>query len=329
MSYIFKPITLFVIFAGLLASIGTLLSLFSEHHWVADLFSHFHIQYFVILAIAWVFALLTLHFKSSVLFLVAAYFNAYTVSPLFMSPDASENTDKTCSDSIRAMQLNVNANSEATDKVSAAIDKHQPDILVLEEVTPHWLKSIEPSLTGYKHKHTQPELGNFGLALYSKYRFTRLKNKKPEVKTFYPEDNKHSSGAPAIQARLKIKKQSLGVAVIHPFPPLGAYGSDRRNQYLKNLATLPTDKPFILLGDMNVTPWSHHFKQLLKNTNLTDSTLGNGYQPTWFTQFPLSGIPIDHFLYTSQSIEVIDKKTGIDVGSDHRPVIVDFKICGA
>jgi endonuclease/exonuclease/phosphatase (EEP) superfamily protein YafD len=113
----------------------------------------------------------------------------------------------------------------------------------------------------------------------------------------------------------------------HPLPPAGRdYSRWRNNQ----LAQLPgwvhrATSPLLLLGDLNVSPWSSHFRRLLRESGLRDSSQGRGVLPTWPTFSPLLRIPIDHCLY-SQGIAIVDRRTGPHVGSDHFPVIVDFVI---
>lgn len=79
----------------------------------------------------------------------------------------------------------------------------------------------------------------------------------------------------------------------------------------------------MLLGDLNVTPWSKHFQQLLDRTGLLDSSSGYGVQPSWPNFSWLLRIPIDHCLHSSD-IVIDQRKVGPDVGSDHYPIIVDF-----
>lgn len=81
----------------------------------------------------------------------------------------------------------------------------------------------------------------------------------------------------------------------------------------------------MVLGDLNVTPWSHVFRDLLKRTGLIDSAQGWGIQPTWPSGAVLLRIPIDHCLH-SPDVAIVNREIGENVGSDHFPVIVDFFI---
>jgi len=77
--------------------------------------------------------------------------------------------------------------------------------------------------------------------------------------------------------------------------------------------------------DPFTTPWSAVFGNLLKASNLRDSSRGRGVQPTWPARLPLFWIPIDHFLH-SPELQVISKRTGPAVGSDHLPLLIEFNL---
>ncbi len=76
------------------------------------------------------------------------------------------------------------------------------------------------------------------------------------------------------------------------------------------------------------TPWSPHFRRLLRDSELRDVARGRGLSPTWYpTPLPL-GIPIDHVL-VSDEIGVAQREVGPDLGSDHRAVRVELSFRGA
>jgi endonuclease/exonuclease/phosphatase (EEP) superfamily protein YafD len=81
----------------------------------------------------------------------------------------------------------------------------------------------------------------------------------------------------------------------------------------------------VLLGDLNTTSWSPHFRDLINTAGLKDSRAGFGIQPTWPAGTPPLWIPLDHCL-VSPEIKVHDRRVGPNVGSDHFPVIVEFSL---
>jgi endonuclease/exonuclease/phosphatase (EEP) superfamily protein YafD len=84
----------------------------------------------------------------------------------------------------------------------------------------------------------------------------------------------------------------------------------------------------MVLGDLNLSPWSPYFGDLLSSAGLRDSREGFGIQASWPTAVPLLRVPIDHVLY-SPEVVINHRQIGPDVGSDHLPVVVDFSLPAA
>src|SRR5262249_6462450 len=78
----------------------------------------------------------------------------------------------------------------------------------------------------------------------------------------------------------------------------------------------------IIIGDLNSTDGSAHFRDLLRVSGLRDSRLGFGRQPSWPTM-GFYRIAIDHAL-VSDDLAVVDRRPGPNVGSDHFPLILDL-----
>ena len=96
---------------------------------------------------------------------------------------------------------------------------------------------------------------------------------------------------------------------------------------LVDLNLLAEGKPFMALGDLNVSPFSPQFATLLRRGGLRSAAAGHGWQPTWPSVFPPLGIQIDHAL-VSPEVRVMGFQRGPANGSDHRPIIVDVIIPG-
>ena len=108
-------------------------------------------------------------------------------------------------------------------------------------------------------------------------------------------------------------------------PPVSADLARDRNEQLATLAEFARQSthPLLLVGDLNISPWSPHFARLLADSGLRDS--GYGISPSWPVGWLPLQIPIDHALF-SAGIHIKYRKTGTDLGSDHYPIIVDFQI---
>ncbi len=79
------------------------------------------------------------------------------------------------------------------------------------------------------------------------------------------------------------------------------------------------------LGDLNITPWSPFFTDLLRDGQLHDGRRGFGILPTWEKLAGMVRIPIDHVLH-SEGVAITDLRVLPGNGSDHRPIVFEARI---
>jgi len=300
---------------GALLSIATVVGFLGGWYWLADLFAHFRAQYFVGLSIlTGIFALLPGRRFVALLFGCLALINAAVLAPLYV-PRAAATVPAAAA--ARLIVQNVNTNAGDPRKVAAFIREERPDIAALVEVNDAWLSALSVLNEDYPYRVLEPRPGRFGVALYSRL---PIEDRRVE----HPGD-----GPPAIVARLRIGNRLLTVVACHPPPPIGGALAHRRDAALAALpALVHGGRPSVLVGDLNTTRFGAHFQTLLEDSGLKDSGPGFGLQPTWPVGapplLPLS-IAIDHFLH-SPDVEIVDRRLGPDVGSDHRGLVVDFRV---
>ena len=275
--------------------------------WLLDLASHFQVYYFWA-ATALLLGNLLLRRKRSALAAAALLgISGYHLLPYYLprSQVAEQGTAH------RLMLLNLNLTNQKTAAVTAEIAEHDPDILVLQEVTPRWRKELGALPAGFKHSFDLPEEGAFGIWVMSKFELEDL-------------DVQRRDGVAFLHVRYKVGSRPLEVVALHPLPPVSGPASKIRDTILADASIYAAGEGSrIAVGDLNCSPWSPHFRSFLKTSGLRDTALGRGAQGTWLRGL-LLGIPIDHVL-VSPDIEVIDRIIGRDVGSDHRPVVVTFQ----
>jgi endonuclease/exonuclease/phosphatase (EEP) superfamily protein YafD len=112
----------------------------------------------------------------------------------------------------------------------------------------------------------------------------------------------------------------------HVLAPTGPGRAALRNRQLGKIAKRlreDTSAERILVGDLNSTPWSPYYSDLVSVAALKNAAHGFGYHATWPATLRLFGIPIDHCL-VSGGLRVRSFRTGRDFGSDHLPLIVDL-----
>ncbi len=136
------------------------------------------------------------------------------------------------------------------------------------------------------------------------------------------------AGANAVRAkRLESGASAIEVVATHPAPPITPHYLTRRDELIRTAVTVAdnTPGPVLLIGDFNATPWSDVMAQIgRRGLNLVDC--GAPFTPTWSPLYtsPLGryiGLPIDS-AYVSEGVTAACR-VGPDVGSDHRPLIVD------
>lgn len=302
-----------IIAAGVIISISTILGFLGALYWFLDLFSHFRVQYFIGLVIISLLLLIPQKHKIALCFGFFAIVNLSMILPLYFVRTKDTFNSQL---SNRVLLINVNTQFGSPSKVIKIIQDYDPDMVVLEEIDYKWFSQLRSPMVSYPYSEIQPQEDNFGIALYSKYPFT-------QSDIVYIGD----AEVPSIIAEIETNNGRFTILATHPLPPTSKeYFLCRNDQFEK----LPqyirgATSPVMLVGDLNTSPWSYHFKNLLKQAGLKDSSQGRGVQPTWPSYSPILLIPIDHCLYSS-GIEIIQKEVGPNVDSDHYPVIIDFVI---
>lgn len=197
---------------------------------------------------------------------------------------------------------NVYSGNRDLSKLKAWIDKDQPEVLGVLEVAPHHLDSLES--LGYAFAVADPRSNNFGLALLSK-----------ETPSGY-EVLERDTPFPSILAEYSTYR----VLLTHPVPPLSGEARVTGDEQIERLSKLvsSSDKPTIVLGDLNATDWDRRVEPL-KQSGLKNARQGFGILPTWPTDKAFMQIPIDH-IYIPEYWAAKECETGPDIGSDHYPL---------
>ncbi|MEP6362863.1 MAG: endonuclease/exonuclease/phosphatase family protein, partial [Balneola sp.] len=168
----------------------------------------------------------------------------------------------------------------------------------------------------FPFKLTEIREDNFGLVVLSK------------VELIDPEKIILSnSGVPSFYFKINMNGKETHLIATHPLPPIGTDYFDYRNEQFTNLNKLvkTLNGRTVLIGDLNTTSFSPNFNRITDGTNLRDSRLGFGLQPSWNAQIPFISVAIDHVL-VSKEIKVTDRRISADIGSDHFPVIIKIAI---
>jgi endonuclease/exonuclease/phosphatase (EEP) superfamily protein YafD len=278
--------------------------------WVFDLCTHFQAQYLVFQGLCLLALLAFRRFRWA---LVAALFlcvPAWRLAPYYRKPAA----ETPLRQHLKVLSFNVLSKNTRYADTLRWVQQTDPDIAFFPEVTPVWLRGLEPLKTRMPYSIAQKRVDNFGCAVFSKYPIVE--------KSLVPSEFLEVA---MMQVTLEIDGRRVFFVGLHPLPPMSPASARDRNAILTQLARQVHDEPLpvIVAGDFNATPWSHGMKPLF-DVGLRDTMLGRGFSATWRREIPIFALPIDHILIGGQ-IRVAERWTGPDLGSDHRPVVAELR----
>jgi len=298
--------------ATLLTCLATLAGFLGRRWWMLELASHFRLQYFALLALSSSLYFVRGSFLIGALAILFASLNLRLLLPYYAKRQAAEPKEKI----YRAVVANILRKNRSYDRVLRIIHETNPDIIVLIEVSQAWMQALKDLRTEYPFVESAPRPDDYGIAVFS-----RVPISASAVHDFGDLDR------PTIIARLDLDGHTVTLVSPHPAPPKSKREAEDRNRQLCEIGQYVAQKsgPKLLMADLNITPWSPYFQDLLDRSGLREGRIGFGLQPTWPTTIPLLYIPIDHVL-VSPEINVHRHKLGPRLGSDHLPLVVDFSI---
>lgn len=298
---------------AVLACLATLTGFLGRLWWILELTSHFRLHLALSLgALAAVWAMKR-RWRMTAICGAAAAANALLV--LFLLWPAGKPV-ATAGPRLRLVALNVHTANERSDLVREFLRRTDADVILLMEVNERWMDALKSLRTNYPQVIAEPREDNFGIALFS-----RLPLTNGEVVEFGKAE------VPSIAATIAVGGQNVFLLGTHPLPPGSAESARRRNEQFQEIAARlrRCARPAIVLGDLNSTPWSPYFSELLRDSGLKNTSQGRGLFGSWPAWLPSARIALDHCL-VSTSIRVINQQLGPRVGSDHLPVMIDLQI---
>lgn len=294
-----------------LICIATFAPFLGTMHWLIELGSHFVHCYFWSALLATTLLAIMRNRRWTIIGLVCVLINAALLIPCYIPIDAPD-----VKPNLRILHANIltsNTNYQAFLDLVRDVD---PDIISVQENNAAWQHALRALDETYPYSKVVSRSDNFGIALYSRLPVHQLE-------AFDIAD----LGVPAIRTKITVAGQSLALLSVHTLPPLsGKHAQARATQF----AAIPEilgklGKPAILIGDLNTTMWSPHYRNLENATGLHNTRHGFGLGTTWPARYGPFGLPLDHIL-VSPSIKVLSFRVAPNIGSDHRPIIVDLYV---
>jgi endonuclease/exonuclease/phosphatase (EEP) superfamily protein YafD len=207
------------------------------------------------------------------------------------------------------------ANQRYSD-IESELTQSNSDVVAIVELSSDLAAHLSQNFVRqYPYSIKQPlDLGNFGIGLYSKRPFETAK-----IMYFNSDD------IPSIAATVVCQEQRIHILATHTLPPMGRFGFAHRNTHLRMVTSYVQERrrahpdvPLLVVGDLNITPWSPVYHDFLNASQLASAGTGAGWTPTWYLYpaFPF-GLVLDHVLMTRE-LACQSYTVGSDAGSDHR-----------
>ena len=215
------------------------------------------------------------------------------------------------SNTITVMTANIWRSANALTQLADLAEIEKVDIIAISEMTADTCKDLSMDFPQYSFCQIADR--NSDWATLSKRMALLSKN---EPLSFSIVAKPEFRNRAIIDAVFEYGSRKMQIIVVHPVAPGSpAHMRDRNHVLLAIEPLLQNQIDFIVMGDMNTTPWSRISRQL-PGVRAGDPK----FESTWLSRLPLIGLPIDH-IRLSDSLELIEYRVGRNIGSDHRPLI--------
>ena len=297
----------------------TMMSLFAENFWLCDLSANLRVQ--------WLLGLIATAFVTSVYrrwrWLLPQVVLLAVHLPFFESV-VQQKSHHAMTAAITVTTANVFTSNANYVGVEAELQSADADVIAVLELSSGLRKHLA---NVFQHDYPfslvdAQDNGNFGIGLYSRHEFESAKL------TYFNDES-----IPSIVAVVTVDGRRFQLMATHTLPPIGERGFSHRNRHLQLLAKevqslqkQAPGVPVIVVGDLNLTPWSPVFAEFAHAAGLYRASQPFDCTPTWYQHpiFPF-GLVLDHVLTTNE-LSCSSYAVGTDVGSDHRFVTVGLGV---
>ena len=303
-----------VIIPAAVIAVASLASFAGRWVWWLDVLANFRAQYFAVLTVLGVVVILSRWRRTGMAILAVALVNLVFVAPLYVgSPGDSDPT----APHLVVLNFNLLSTNENYNEVIEYIESVDADLVFLHEASRPWEVALEAADLDYEIIRARSDNLIFGTVILARDEVAAVSHgfaeAQPRAVTldYQPEGwpvpvqvlSSHTL-APTTERRAGLRDAQLGFAADWAAQQEGAY---------------------FVVGDLNATPWSSSFRNLISQGRLRNSQIGFGLQPSFSaTSFWFLRVPIDHLLH-SDGIRIRDRKLGPSLGSDHFPLVVDLE----
>jgi endonuclease/exonuclease/phosphatase (EEP) superfamily protein YafD len=293
-----------------LAVLVQLLPLGARLSWILELTTHFRVQYVAVSVLLLVALALRRQWTACGALVIASAVSATPLLPYL--PLTRTEQSAAAPVSLRLLTVNVSFRQFSARRLLELIRESAPDVVVVQELTPHADSVLADLDTAFPHHHKFAADGPTGIGLWSRLPLE-------SSKTFA------LGRAPAIEGRVQTPAGIVTVIGVHLRAPVSSTRAAARNQQLRSLAASSAEisGPLVVAGDFNITPYSPYFVDWLDASGLTDSRRGRTLSVSWPATLPWFGIPIDH-VAVNDGLTILSHERLPHFESDHYGVLVEL-----
>ena len=299
-------------FTGALC-IATLLAYGGRWLWACELLVNFRTHFALLLSLALVIAVAFRQWRIAGVAALGLVLNVWPMYGAFFGPGVPPAPNARA---VRVAAFNVHIGNDNLPGIAAYLESMAVDVAVLEELPPAKGEKLAALLPRLPYRYLAEREGTWGVVILSRWPLIAPQPATRDGLRF----------AARVDVDLGDRKLRLyGAHLNWPVIPATARVRNAQLQALgRELAEC--DQACVAIGDFNVTPWSSHFRDLLKNNGVHDCAAGRGLLTTWSARLPAPlRIRIDQCL-TSGAVSAAGVRVGDSVGSDHFATINDLLI---
>lgn len=240
---------------------------------------------------------------------VAGVAAAYLVTAVMPRAVGSEAVSADGRETFAVLSANVYLGTADPGALVELVDRYDPDLLSVQELTPSFVRRLERAGLGERLPHSvlMAQPGGRGGGLYASHPLDPLAAEQlffrmPRARLTLPDGG------------------SLRLVAVHPQPPIMSFDAWRDG--LEILPEPGAGAPWVLAGDFNATFDQAEFRDLV-DAGYRDAgdASGEGLEPTWPgpEELPFGLFTIDHVL-ADRRLQVAEYGVDDLAGSDHRAV---------
>lgn len=322
---------LLLIIAGLPA-LATILA-FGAPWWdKLDLLSHFRVQYAFILIITVIASMCVRLWRLGLILLIPTTINLALILPLYFHPGwflpraefVAQEPDG--GPVVRLITYRIDPQLPQTEDMLELIRNAPADMIVLQGVNTEILRYLEYAVAPFRVVGSHPREDGLGSAI-----LVRVSIRSPiqmrYSKPILLDDVADLQAPPAICTVFYWYGREVLLLTLQGVSPLSPHRTHTQQRQFNDLATWMRrqQEPVVVMGNLNSTPWSYHFRKLLEDSSLHNSQQGFGIQGTWpATGGALGQLPLDHCLL-SPSLKAVKRQVGPSLTSSHHMLQVDIQ----